>query len=206
MNTASWFVVESRRARNCEFLARNEPVEEARMSDHTTRRSDPDHNIPPLDSHAIKRFFEKVNKTAGCWIWTASTVRAGYGQFGVLYGIGDTRIRLAHRVSWVIHNGQIPPGMYVLHKCDNPPCVNPEHLFLGTLADNNHDRDAKGRGGNHLLVGRNITSAVLSADDVRAIRRDAESGHSLASLARRYGVNPSTVSLLVARKRWKHVR
>lgn len=89
-----------------------------------------------------KRFWEKVEKTEGCWKWRASVNQRGYGRFGVSSGKGVN----AHRVSWVIHNGQIPGDLFVCHKCDNPPCCNPEHLFLGTRQQNVDDMILKKRG------------------------------------------------------------
>ena len=86
------------------------------------------------------RFFAKVKKTSTCWLWTGATNRAGYGRFGVS---GDNR--LAHRVSWLLEHGQLSDSDHVLHRCDNPPCVNPAHLFLGTNHDNVMDKMSKGR-------------------------------------------------------------
>lgn len=88
------------------------------------------------------RFWEKVQKGAGCWIWTATLVK-GYGSFR--RGRPSRTKAYAHRVSWEYANGPIPTGLYVLHSCDNPPCVNPDHLWLGTHTDNMRDMAEKGR-------------------------------------------------------------
>jgi len=90
-----------------------------------------------------ERFWQKVNKCGidDCWEWTACKYA------NLLYGaiLAEGKKKLAHRVSWELNNGEIPEGLCVLHKCDNPICVNPNHLFLGTHLDNSRDRDAKGR-------------------------------------------------------------
>ena len=88
------------------------------------------------------RFWSKVNKTETCWLWTASLDKAGYGYFKAL------NQRNAHRVSWAMHKGPIPNGMWVLHKCDVRNCVNPEHLFLGDQFANMADMVSKGRHNN----------------------------------------------------------
>ena len=90
----------------------------------------------------MERFLDKIEKTSSCWNWLASKDRDGYGRIKI-----SGRTFQAHRASWDIHNGSIPEGMSVLHHCDNPSCVNPFHLFLGTALDNVRDRDAKGRNG-----------------------------------------------------------
>jgi hypothetical protein len=95
-----------------------------------------------------ERFWSKVNKngptmphmTTACWAWTATRIQGGYGRLGL-----NRKHHLAHRVAWEMANGSVPAGLDVLHRCDNPPCVNVEHLFLGTQADNTADMIAKGR-------------------------------------------------------------
>ena len=88
-----------------------------------------------------ERFWSKVERSEGCWVWTRATFPTGYGKFRSWGG----RTEYAHRVAWVLAHGAIPKNGYVLHRCDNPPCVRPDHLFLGTAEDNMHDMIVKGR-------------------------------------------------------------
>jgi hypothetical protein len=92
----------------------------------------------PLD----ERFWRHVDASGDCWVWTGARSIAGYGKMRLSR---PRQLMDAHRVSWELHNGPIPDGFLVLHRCDNPPCVRPEHLFLGTHADNAADKIAKGR-------------------------------------------------------------
>lgn len=89
----------------------------------------------------MERFWSKVNKTDECWLWTRGRTKQGYGTFSL-----DGKTHNAHRLAWLFTYGD-PGELQVLHRCDNPPCVRPDHLFLGTVADNMKDRDAKGRNG-----------------------------------------------------------
>ena len=148
-----------------------------------------------------ERFWRKVVKTDdGCWIWTAARSPRGYGAFG--RGSREARVILAHRFSWEQANGPIPDGLCVLHRCDNPPCVNPAHLFLGTRTDNNRDMHAKGRA--NPPRGERHPRARLTEEKVREIRRLAAAGISQRQIARMFGVSKGAVASVVTRQ-WKHV-
>lgn len=145
------------------------------------------------------RFWEKVSKTDGCWLWTASLTRGGYGQFSPRKGV----IRRAHRIAWLLVNGPVPDGLWVLHRCDTPACVRPDHLFLGTPKDNHADMEAKGRA--NVPQGSARPQARLSEADVLAIRAERSTGVTGAELARRYGVHRSSIYHICQRDHWRHV-
>ena len=94
-----------------------------------------------MEADRLARFWAKVDKSGECWVWTAALHTTGYG----IFGIGGKRVDRAHRISWAIANGPIPEGAHILHHCDNRPCVNPAHLFIGTNQDNVNDCIKKGR-------------------------------------------------------------
>lgn len=153
-----------------------------------------------------ERFMMKVNcdgpyhsaEMGRCWEWTASRNRKGYGQLNV-----DGVVITAHRVSYGLFAGEIPPGMWVLHKCDNPWCVRPEHLFLGTNADNVADKVRKGRQSHMRGTGHPL--AKLTDDDIREIRMLRESGMTIVALGRMFGISHTAISRIYMRKIWKCV-
>lgn len=147
-----------------------------------------------------ERFWEKVKKTETCWIWSAHR-RGNYGRIGKGVTCRDVN---AHRVSWEIHNGPIPKGMNVLHRCDNRPCVNPDHLFLGTQADNLNDCVLKGRHGD--WRGEKNGRAKLTGKQVREIREKYLPKEVTASkLAKEYGVSRMHIYKILYRTNWKHI-
>lgn len=168
-------------------------------------------------SHLIKplrvRFDEKWVKeesARGCWIWTASKSPLGYGYIQT----GTNRAPnccFAHRVSWELHHGEIPVGLFVLHKCDNPACVNPDHLFLGDQTANMRDMSAKGRSGQILhpeivVRGEDHPCSKLTDDSVRSIRAMIKSGVPVRQVARIIGVNRRTITFVRDGKTWRHVQ
>lgn len=122
----------------------------------------------------------------------------GYGTFYV-----DDKSIKAHRMAWLLARGPIPDGMYVCHECDNPPCVNPWHLFVGTPADNMRDMDNKGRRVGVYNTGTRHHNAKLTAEQVEDIRREHAGGLTQVALARRYGVHPETISNICLGRSYK---
>lgn len=145
-----------------------------------------------------ERFWAKVEKGADdeCWLWAAFKERDGYG----FLQLGRRALR-ANRVSWMIHFGAIPEGQVVCHRCGNPSCVNPAHLFLGTNAENTADSTAKGR----RAKGERQGSAKLCTSAIVAIRHLYQRGVLQVDIAREFGIHQTAVSGIVRRKAWSHV-
>jgi hypothetical protein len=133
----------------------------------------------------MERFWRRVDKSGDCWVWTGPTIRDGYGRLSV--GLRPQRHHvLAHRLSWQLHFGPIPEGKLVLHRCDNPPCVRPDHLFLGTDLDNKRDCIQKGRA--RYAKGEANGRAKLTAEQVDVIRTAPRVRGWQPQLARQFGV------------------
>ncbi len=171
--------------------------------------------IPKLQGGDRAKFWGKVDRRqyGQCWRWLGSKTTRGYGQF---YITPHRVMFLAHRVMWAESGGEVEAGMFVLHKCDNPSCVNPTHLFTGTPKDNSRDMVQKGRSVKNdqgrrpaketALRGESAPWAKLSNVDIREIRRLWRSTTLLQrEIADKFGVCQSTISLVVLKKGWAHV-
>jgi hypothetical protein len=164
------------------------------------------------------RFWAKVDVRGPdeCWEWQAHRDPRGYGTFRIGNAREETKPRWAHRLAWELTNGPIPDGLCACHRCDNPPCCNPGHLFIGTRGDNNRDAAAKGRtlsGERHPSHthpeswprGQAHPNSTLTKELVVVIRTRAAAGESQTSIGADLGVKPSTVGAVVRRENWRHV-
>jgi hypothetical protein len=163
------------------------------------RHGDPLFSVKP-HGPVEDRFWGKVKKTEDCWIWTGCLNSKGYGNIR-LGGRGGKSV-FAHRLSYELHHGPIPDGLVVMHSCDNPACVNPNHLSVGTHKDNMRDMVRKGRGRHPVLKGETNGRALLTEDKVRYIRA---SKASHAALARELGVTDLCILKVRKRQTWSHV-
>ena len=158
------------------------------------------------------RFLEKINKTNNCWNWIGTKLKSGYGVFWL-----NGKSVKAHRLSMTIKFGKIPKGMCVCNHCDNPSCVNPKHLFIGTHKDNMRDGVLKGRfrsGKNHPVhycsqnvhKGEDNPKSKLKTSDIVYIRFLYDfHKYNQKELSKIFGVNNRSISNIVNRKSWKHV-
>lgn len=157
-----------------------------------------------ISDTVAKRFWDKFEPepNTGCWLWTDSLDRHGYGQFTITPGF----VVRSHRLSWVLTNGDIPGargyhGLCVCHRCDVRCCINPQHLFLGSNYENRRDSAAKGR----MARGERIGGAQLSDAAVGDIKARLRSGELLRVLAAEYRVHVVTISDIKRNKTWRHV-
>jgi len=158
----------------------------------------------------IDNFWSKVIKMDGCWLWKAAHCRDGYGLYSIkINGIGKQY--KAHRFVKLIQGESIPPGYVVLHSCDNPGCVNPDHLRIGTVQENNLDKLAKNRQVGP--KGQKNSKSKLTDQQVRDIKKRAQVGHrvgynngsNLKQLAKEYGTCIDTIRLIARNKTWRHI-
>ncbi len=151
-------------------------------------------------SQVEQRFLDKVSRVAsGCWEWAGPRDKLGYGY---LKALGTQK---AHRVSYVLFCGPIPDGLCVCHHCDNPPCVNPVHLFLGTSADNSADMVSKNRQLRGEAVICPTAKRRLTEEEVRSIRRRLESGETPGSIGRSLNVSVTNIYHIRSGKTWKQM-
>ncbi len=149
----------------------------------------------------IDRFWASVLKNDSCWLWIGLTNSWGYGRLQ-----WDGKETGAHRISWILHNGIIPVGLSVLHKCDNPPCVNPDHLFLGTHKDNMEDCVSKGRFKSNWkrIYGQKNKASKLTNSDVEKIMALKSKGKTQEHIGNMFSISQSQISRIWSRKRRAH--
>lgn len=181
---------------------------ETRLNLGTVARGLSNRGATPSDDDYEVRFWCRVRSSRdGCWVWTRGTQHNGYGTFCV-----KGRDIRAHRFSWEIHFGQIPQGMLVCHHCDNPPCVRPDHLFLGTDRDNCVDKLAKGRGRAGIPFHRGCShegalnpNARMSTEQVAEALSRLADGEKPAAVASSFGVSTSLIYKIRSRRAWSHL-
>lgn len=144
------------------------------------------------------RFWAKVQKTASCWLWTGAQVPLGYGYIGE----GGYKVHRAHRLSYEWRFGPLPSGAVICHRCDNPACVNPDHLFRGSQKDNMQDAKSKGRTTQGAKHGR----ARLTEELVQQIRTARQDGVTHREIAARFGISQGHTTNILNGKVWAHAR
>ncbi len=148
----------------------------------------------------LVRFWKKISKDGenGCWKWLNAKDKDGYGKIRVQ----ATDMR-AHRLSWIIHRGQIPESSLILHTCDNPECTNPEHLYAGSNTNNMQDREARNR--IQHFKGEDCNFSTLTSELIIKIREMRSAGGKQLEIANLFGISRPHVSAICSRKVWKHI-
>jgi len=146
-----------------------------------------------------EQFWARMTKggAAECWLWTSLRNKQGYGQIHF-----RGRWHRAHRLAWTLTHGPIPEGLWVLHRCDNPPCCNPAHLFLGNRVDNMQDASHKGRLSTSRCAGEANGNVKLTREDVARVQQALGQGASQYDLAAAFGVTQSVISKINTGKHW----
>lgn len=163
--------------------------------------------IERVPQKTVERFWSYVNRNGdGCWTWKGSCLKTGYGSFK----LASYTMRLAHRVAYAIAHGGLQAGAIVCHRCDNPSCVRPDHLFLGTHQVNSDDMVQKGRHYSRtrpeiVLRGEAHGRARLTVEQVLEIRRRVAANEDRAALAREYGVTRNLIYAIQYRRLWKSI-
>ncbi len=158
-------------------------------------------NFPGMtERNTAERFWSLVSgPPSSCWEWPRCKTSRGYGSFS-----WENEQWLSHRLAYTLKYGRIPPGSVVRHKCDNPPCCNPEHLELGSMRDNMLDCVSRGR--KNAAKGNSLPVSKLTPQAVSSIRAARSAGASLRELATQHGVTPATIQKVWSRATWKHVQ
>lgn len=162
--------------------------------------------MPPKSKPILERLMSRVEKTDTCWIWKGHCNLYGYGKIGIP-GKGQGVTTATHRLAWELLRGPIPKGMNICHKCDNPPCCNPDHLFIGTQKDNLQDMKQKNRGSKGPgFQGANHPRAKITESDVIEIRKLREKSKiPAAEIASIYNLSVPNVCHILARRTWRHI-
>lgn len=148
--------------------------------------------------NTIQDFHKRILKTKGCWLWQGNLDTKGYGRFS-LFG----KVHKAHRLSYQEFKGKVPKELFVCHKCDNPQCVNPKHLFLGTIQDNLRDMYDKGRGADR--HGEKSTNCKLTNVDVLIMREALEKGFRCIDVRKYFKISSAHISAIKYKRRWSHI-